>query len=233
MNIAFVGAGSLGSNAIEILAKVCSGTERKVTITIVDPDTVSERNIFSQAFFPHDIGEYKVEALANRLGAYFYVGFNPIKEKFSLENSHILEEQHIIVDCTDNLKARQDLWKYCIAYGIPLLSACSSPNGFGYVNVTFKTGNIDIDTNPFSKSYKAGAEQDEIPACELAGLAPLGKQIAMALNKAIMLLGFALDYTNYIPTVADEFPDLGEGIIASTWECTGTYHKMTGAKLIA
>lgn len=233
MNIAFVGAGSLGSEAVRMYVRACSGIELKTNVTIIDDDSVSDRNLFSQAFYPSDVGKTKAEVLADRLGDYFHVGFNPIVDRFSLDNSEMLEGMHLIVDCTDNLDARKELWQYSCFYGTPLLSACSSPNGYGYVNVTLKRGELDVDTNPFGKSYTAGAEQDEIPPCELAGLAPLGNQIAMALNKAIFLLGFGLDYTNYLPTVADKFPDLREGIIASSWECTGTYHKMTGAKLIA
>ncbi len=60
--VGIAGAGGLGSNVAFMLAR--SGVRR---LTLVDQDVVDASNLNRQAFFPEDVGQPKVEALARHL----------------------------------------------------------------------------------------------------------------------------------------------------------------------
>lgn len=61
-HVGIIGAGGLGSNVTMMLAR--SGVRH---MTIVDPDIVDASNLNRQAYFPNDVGESKVLALARHL----------------------------------------------------------------------------------------------------------------------------------------------------------------------
>lgn len=61
-HVGIIGAGGLGSNVAMMLAR--SGVRH---MTIVDPDIVDASNLNRQAYFPDDVGESKVLALARHL----------------------------------------------------------------------------------------------------------------------------------------------------------------------
>jgi len=222
MKLLIVGCGSLGSHVATIIATNASGLELECEITLMDPDTVSSRNLISQRFYSSDVGESKVSCLAERLGP--LVKINAIEDWFSLKNLP-KEKPDFIIDCTDNLEARKSIWTYAVSFGIPLLAACSSPGNYGYVYPTLVVGDINIDLNPFSRSYTAAPTQDEIPPCELAKYTSLSMQIALATTKAFFLLGYALDYTDAL--------EKGEqGLVITAWQCDSNSHKIINQKVL-
>jgi PRTRC genetic system ThiF family protein len=71
VKVLLVGAGGTGSRILEKLvclhrALVAKGHPGGLSVTVVDPDTVSPANIGRQAFYPGDIGCFKADVLVNR-----------------------------------------------------------------------------------------------------------------------------------------------------------------------
>lgn len=71
VRILLVGAGGTGSRILEKLvclhrALIAKGHPYGLTVTVVDPDTVSPANIGRQAFYPGDVGCAKADVLVNR-----------------------------------------------------------------------------------------------------------------------------------------------------------------------
>lgn len=99
-----VGAGGLGSPALFYLASAGVGT-----IGIADYDTVGLSNLQRQILhFTEDIGQKKVDSAAEKLNR-----LNPdvkiIKHLFRLNDLNIekvISEYDVVIDCTDNFRAR-------------------------------------------------------------------------------------------------------------------------------
>ena len=71
IRVLLVGAGGTGSRILERLvclhrAMKAKGHPGGLTVSVIDPDTVSAANVGRQAFYSCDIGCYKAEVLVNR-----------------------------------------------------------------------------------------------------------------------------------------------------------------------
>lgn len=119
--VAVIGAGGIGSPAIQYLAAAGVGTLR-----IIDDDTVSLDNLQRQILFgTADIGRAKVEVAAERVAR-----LNPdvrveaVRQRLTKENvAALLSGADVILDGSDNFATRLLVSDHASASRIPLVSA--------------------------------------------------------------------------------------------------------------
>lgn len=117
--VLIIGLGSLGSPVVQYLAAAGVGT-----IGIADFDEVSLGNLQSQVIHgTRDVHRPKVASAKDTIKA-----INPklkietINEKIEADNiAEIIEEYDIVVDCTDNYKARYLINDVCVLVGKPVV----------------------------------------------------------------------------------------------------------------
>jgi molybdopterin/thiamine biosynthesis adenylyltransferase len=101
--IALCGAGALGSNLADNLAR--QGVR---ALRVIDLDRVEEHNISTQIFGEAEIGAWKAEALRNRLFRTTGVEIEAIRKELTADNAkQFLKDVDLIVDTFDNSRARQ------------------------------------------------------------------------------------------------------------------------------
>ncbi|PCI31332.1 MAG: dinucleotide-utilizing protein [Flavobacteriaceae bacterium] len=116
-----VGAGGLGCPVLQIIAAAGVGT-----IGIIDDDKVEQSNLQRQLLYTHqDIGNYKVEVAAKRLGELNpYIHFETYSELLTHVNAEVLFAKYdIIVDGSDNFPTRYLVNDAAILVGKPLVFA--------------------------------------------------------------------------------------------------------------
>jgi molybdopterin/thiamine biosynthesis adenylyltransferase len=102
LRITICGAGALGSNLADTLAR--QGASR---LRIIDHDRVEEHNIGTQIFGHADIGAFKVEALRKHLFRATGIEIDPVRKQLIDSNAHaLLKDSDLILDCFDNTAAR-------------------------------------------------------------------------------------------------------------------------------
>lgn len=117
--IAICGAGALGANLAENLARSGFGTLR-----VIDRDRVEERNLSTQPYYKSDIGAYKAKILANSLYRALGVAIEAKTADLNPENSSkLLSKTGLVVDTFDNSTARQAVKDYCQRANLPCLHA--------------------------------------------------------------------------------------------------------------
>jgi sulfur-carrier protein adenylyltransferase/sulfurtransferase len=107
-----IGAGGLGSPALQYLA--AAGVGR---IGIVDDDAVDETNLQRQTIFTtSDLGRNKAETAAERLRALNpLVAYDPIALRFTPENARELVRLYdVALDCTDRFPTRYLINDACV-----------------------------------------------------------------------------------------------------------------------
>ncbi len=114
VNIALIGAGGSGSQALSALSKIDYSIKQLehegLNVTVFDPDTVSAANVGRQNFYPADIGQNKAVLLTHRANIFYGsnwkahpVAFNPSEYDF--------RGFDIIICCVDKAQFRADLAK--------------------------------------------------------------------------------------------------------------------------
>jgi molybdopterin/thiamine biosynthesis adenylyltransferase len=120
-HVMMIGAGGIGSPAIQYLAAAGIGR-----LTIVDDDHVDLSNLQRQTLFgTGDIGKSKAHAAADRARA-----LNPnvdavsLQHRIGAEEADILfEGTDVVVDGTDNFATRLIVADACLKHRVPLVSA--------------------------------------------------------------------------------------------------------------
>lgn len=113
------GAGALGSNIVEGLAR--QGFD---TLRVIDNDRVEEHNLSTQVYGEADIGALKVEALKTRL--FRGVGIEIETENRRLDErnaARVFRKADLVVDAFDNTASRQAVQDVCRAEGMTCLHA--------------------------------------------------------------------------------------------------------------
>jgi len=117
------GAGALGGNLLENLAKSGLGT-----LIVIDDDRIEKRNISTQPYGEREIGMQKVKALGNRI--YKDIANNIQMHAIRLTQDNVCKlietkclVPRVVVDTFDNSVSRQIVAKHCGAYHIPCLHA--------------------------------------------------------------------------------------------------------------
>jgi adenylyltransferase/sulfurtransferase len=113
--VAIVGLGGLGCPAVAQLAASGVGSLR-----LIDSDAVDLSNILRQTLYTsEDIGQQKACVAADRVSTINYVtGTTSIARPFE---SDYLEGCDLVLDCTDNLAARESIAMAARSFGIPLI----------------------------------------------------------------------------------------------------------------
>ncbi|MDJ1491929.1 HesA/MoeB/ThiF family protein [Cytophagaceae bacterium DM2B3-1] len=114
-----VGAGGLGCPVLQYIAAAGVGT-----IGIIDADVVSLSNLQRQILYTTDsVGRRKVEVAKEVLLATNpTITINTYPEKFTEDNAQtLLLHYDIVVDCTDNLKARYVINDACVQANKPFV----------------------------------------------------------------------------------------------------------------
>ena len=117
--VAVVGAGALGSPVIQYLAAAGVGT-----LKIIDFDAVSLGNLQSQVI--HSARDVKRPKVASARDTVRNVDRNieviPENTQLTAENAlQLIEGYDLVIDCTDNYKARYLINDACVLSGIPLI----------------------------------------------------------------------------------------------------------------
>lgn len=120
-HVLLIGAGGIGSPAIQYLAAAGVGT-----ISVVDDDAISLSNLQRQILYSEtQIGEAKVEAAAaavKRLNP--DVSFHAIRRRIDhLTTSDILDGVDVVIDGSDNFATRLTVNDLCLSARVPLVSA--------------------------------------------------------------------------------------------------------------
>lgn len=130
--VAIIGCGGLGSNVAEMLVR--SGVGR---LTLVDFDTVDERNLNRQFFFRDQIGMPKVTALAENLQRIRSdVRLDLLQDRMSPDNLlSIVKGACAIVEAVDEAETKAMIVNTCLAAmpDVPLVTA-SGLAGYGSTN---------------------------------------------------------------------------------------------------
>ena len=109
--IAVIGAGGIGSNFLRIIAPALSQNKLSrrlggIDVSIFDSDKVEVENLHHQGYSYSEVGEHKVDALANSLRKFEsdLLRFTPIQE--DVKESTRLEQFNLVVVCVDSSFAR-------------------------------------------------------------------------------------------------------------------------------
>ena len=117
LRITICGAGALGSNLADALAR--QGT---LLLRAIDHDRVEMHNIGTQLYTQADVGAFKVDALRKQLFRATGVEIEPVRKIFTGDTARThLKDSHLIIDCFDNRAARAAVQKYARANSVPAL----------------------------------------------------------------------------------------------------------------
>lgn len=119
--VAIVGAGGIGTPAIQYLAAAGVGTLR-----VIDDDEVSLDNLQRQILFgTADVGRDKADVAGEAIGRLNSdVRFEPRKERLKPGNvAALLDGADLVLDGSDNFATRLAVSDHCTASRIPLVSA--------------------------------------------------------------------------------------------------------------
>ena len=117
--ITICGAGALGANLAEGLARCGAGRLR-----IIDRDRVEPHNLSTQPYSRAEVGVLKARALSNALFRSLALTVEAHACELTEDNCHkLLRESHLVVDCFDNTVSRQRVDDYCRERGVACLHA--------------------------------------------------------------------------------------------------------------
>lgn len=156
-----VGAGGLGCPVLQYLTAAGVGI-----VGIIDADIVSLSNLQRQILYrTEDIGRKKVEAAKEVLQALNPdITIHTYPEMFTEENADLLSEYDIVVDCTDNLKARYVINDACVKANKP----------FVYGSIYRFEGQVAVFNYQNGPTYRClfdeGEAESESPNCAEIGV---------------------------------------------------------------
>lgn len=119
--VTMIGAGGVGSPALQYLAAAGVGGLR-----LVDDDRVSLDNLQRQTLFGGaDVGRLKVEVAEEAVARLNPdVAFEPVAERLTASNvERLIAESDVVLDGSDNFATRLTVSDHCTAARIPLVSA--------------------------------------------------------------------------------------------------------------
>lgn len=126
-NILLIGVGGVGGAVAHMLVR--AGISN---ITIMDFDKVSDSNINRQfVAYQSTIGKYKVDVLSEQLKDINpNINLTALNQKFDSTNNIDLTAYTMIVDCIDDIKAKQYLISKCNEKGLNLLCSMGAGNRY-------------------------------------------------------------------------------------------------------
>lgn len=126
-NILLIGVGGVGGAVAHMLVR--AGI---TNLTIMDFDTVSQSNINRQfVAFQSTIGKYKVDVLASQLKDINPdINLTTLNQKFDSANNIDLTGYTMIIDCIDDIRAKQYLISKCSELSLNLLCSMGAGNRY-------------------------------------------------------------------------------------------------------
>ena len=154
VTVNLIGAGGTGSQVLTCLARL-DVTLRALghpglSVTLYDPDTVTDANIGRQLFGPFDLGLNKAQCLVTRVNNFFGNDWRAVPDVFPavLHETRRDDMAHNTVTCTDNIKSRLDLWHVLKAVPAPGYRDYGTPLYWMDFGNTRSTGQVVLGTVP-------------------------------------------------------------------------------------
>ena len=123
-HITIVGLGALGSHAVQALRNMKHG------LKLVDFDHVEQKNTLSQFHSNMTLRRNKAQAMQQALQGLWGVKVEAIPHKLADDNAKaLLGGSRLVIDCTDNLAARDCMMRFCQSNDIPLLHGAMAADG--------------------------------------------------------------------------------------------------------
>jgi molybdopterin/thiamine biosynthesis adenylyltransferase len=117
--VTICGAGALGANLVENLARAGFGR-----LKVIDRDRIEERNLSTQPYYRSDVGAFKAKILANNLYRAIATKVEvETKELTAMNAAQLLNSSGLIVDVFDNSSSRQAVKDFATQAGIVCLHA--------------------------------------------------------------------------------------------------------------
>ncbi|MEZ4887574.1 MAG: ThiF family adenylyltransferase [Chitinophagales bacterium] len=117
LKVTICGAGALGGNIVESLARSGFGQ-----LKVIDFDRIEERNLSTQPFQKSDIGAFKAQMIANNLYRAVGARVEGVIKRLEENNVHkLLKDSDLVVDVFDNSISRQVVTDYCTNKKVPCL----------------------------------------------------------------------------------------------------------------
>ena len=127
-NIVICGAGALGSNLAESLARCGAGG-----LKVIDRDRIEEVNLSTQPYELEEVGALKAESLGRSLYRAVEAEVDTICKELSASNvAKLLRGADLVVDCFDNSISRRVVTEHCAQKDIACLHV-GLANGFAEV----------------------------------------------------------------------------------------------------
>ncbi len=126
-NILLIGVGGVGGAVAHMLVR--AGV---TNLTIMDFDKVSDSNINRQfVAYQSTIGQYKVDVLANQLKDINpCINLTALNQKYDSSNNIDLTGYTMVIDCIDDIRAKQYLISKCNELGLNLLCSMGAGNRY-------------------------------------------------------------------------------------------------------
>lgn len=122
--IAIVGAGALGSHVALFLRNL------KHKLRVIDFDRVEQKNILAQFHTKMGLRRNKAQALGQAMQGMFGTMIEMVPNKLTKDNIEpLLGHAELIVDCTDNIAARQLIQGFALDCDFPCLHGALSADG--------------------------------------------------------------------------------------------------------
>lgn len=123
-HIVIVGLGALGSHVAQALRNLKQG------LKLVDFDRVEQKNTLAQFYSNMSLRRNKAQALQQAMQGLWGIKVEAVPHKLSDDNAKaLLGGAALVIDCTDNLAARDCMMRFCKAESIPLLHGAMSADG--------------------------------------------------------------------------------------------------------
>lgn len=121
--ITLCGAGALGANLAEMLARSGVGS-----LTIIDRDRVEAHNLSTQPYTRSDIGAQKAKVIANALYRAVGVTIKAQTKELTADNVQpLLKGSDLVIDAFDNSQSRQWVKDHCAQTDRPCLHVGLAP----------------------------------------------------------------------------------------------------------
>lgn len=141
--IVICGAGALGSNAMNILAR-----QGFTNLAVIDKDKVEAHNTANQLFGKSDVGAAKVRACANKMVREVGVKIEPVQKELIESNAKkLFKNAALVVDTFDNFESRKAVKKTTEALNIACVHAGMSDDGFSEIkwDSCYKIPEVEVE----------------------------------------------------------------------------------------
>ena len=117
--IVVCGAGALGANLVESLAR-----QGFAALRVIDRDRIEERNLSTQPYYATDVGAFKAKILANSLYRALGVKVDARVDELTEANAaRLLNDAPLVVDTFDKSVARHAVKRFCDSASVAGLHA--------------------------------------------------------------------------------------------------------------